>query len=245
MNVLILGATSAIAEQVARIYAGRGASLLLVGRNPARLAALRDDMRVRGASRCETRSLDLDHVSTHTRLVDEADAALDGPIDIALLAHGVLGAPGEYAVSGEAAARVIHTNLVGPVSLLTLLAARMEVRGQGTLAAIGSVAGDRGRASNYAYGAAKGGLALFLQGLRNRLNASGVHVLTVKPGFVDTPMTANVPKTALFASPERVARDIVRAIDRRKDILYTPWFWSLIMFAVRALPERIFKKTRF
>ena len=146
------------------------------------------------------------------------------------------------AVDGAAAARILHTNLVGPASLLTAFAARMAPRGRGTLVALASVAGDRGRGSNHAYGAAKGGLALFLQGLRNRHHRAGLHVLTVKPGFVDTPMTARVPHNALFADPRGVARSIVRAADTRRDVVYVPWFWRLIMLMVRSIPERVFKR---
>jgi decaprenylphospho-beta-D-erythro-pentofuranosid-2-ulose 2-reductase len=241
VNVAILGATSAIAEEVARRYAERGAALLLVGRNRARLEAVRDDLRVRGAARAEVVVADLDAVERHASLVEAAEALL-GPADVVLLAQGTLGDRAAYAVDGAAAARVLHTNLLAPASLLTLFAARMEARRHGTLAAIGSVAGDRGRASNYAYGAAKGGLALFLQGLRNRLARSHVHVLTVKPGFVDTPMTARLPKNALYAQPGAVAARIVAAIDARRDVLYVPGFWRWIMLAVRAIPERIFKR---
>jgi decaprenylphospho-beta-D-erythro-pentofuranosid-2-ulose 2-reductase len=241
MRIAVLGATSGIAEAVARRYASRGAVLLLVGRNRARLEAVRDDLRVRGAARAEVLVEDLDAVDRHAALVDAAEALL-GPADVVLLAQGALGDPAAYAADGAAAARVLHTNLVAPASLLTLFAARMEARGHGTLAAIGSVAGDRGRASNYAYGAAKGGLALFLQGLRNRLARAGVAVLTVKPGFVDTPMTAHLPRNALFADPERVATCIVRALDRRRDVVYAPGFWRWIMLAVRAIPERLFKR---
>ncbi len=243
MNVVLFGATSAIAEAVARVYARRGASLFLVARQPLRLAAMCADLRLRGAARCEGRAADLDDLALHAPLVDEAEALL-GPADVVLLAQGALGDPAEYRASAEAAARVLGTNLVAPASLMTLVASRMEARGKGSLAAIGSVAGDRGRASNYAYGAAKGGLALFLQGLRNRLAARGVHVLTVKPGFVDTPMTGAIRKNALFARPETVARDIVRALDERTDVLYTPWFWRFIMLVVKAIPEALFKRMK-
>jgi short-subunit dehydrogenase len=241
VNVLVLGATSLIAEHVARIYAGRGASLFVVGRNEARLQAIRDDLRIRGAVRSEARTADLDDLACHPRLIEEAEEAV-GPLDVALVAQGVLGEPARCRTTGAETARVLHANLVGPASLLTLIAARMEARGRGTIAGISSVAGERGRASNYEYGAAKGGFSLFLQGLRNRLYRSGVHVLTIKPGFVDTPMTAALPKNALYTQPQAVARDIVRAIDRRRDVLYTPWFWRLIMLAIRAIPERLFKR---
>ncbi len=241
MNVVVLGATSAIAERVGRLYAARGAKLLLVGRNAVRLEAVAADLRLRGAERVEARALDLDDLAAHAALAAEADALL-GPVDLVLVAQGALGDPAVYATDGAAAAQVLHTNLVAPASLLTAFAAGMAARKRGVLVVIGSVAGDRGRGSNFAYGAAKGGLALFAQGLRNRWWSAGVRVLTVKPGFVDTPMTAHVPKNALFASPEGVAAAIVRAVDARREVVYLPWFWRWIMLAVRAIPERVFKK---
>ena len=130
------------------------------------------------------------------------------------------------------------------VALLTLLANRLEVQGNGCLAVISSVAGDRGRPSNYVYGAAKGGISIFLQGLRARLHRAGVAVVTVKPGFVDTPMTAKLPRTPLFASARRVGRTVYRAIERRRDVVYVPWFWRPIMVLVKTIPEAIFKRLR-
>lgn len=235
-RVLVLGATSAIAQQVARLYAARGASLFLVGRNPERLAAVADDLRVRGAS-VETAVADLDDPSLHGELLDRAV-----PLQIVLLAHGVLGDPQQTAQDARAAGDVLWTNLLAPVSLLTHAAQRMEEQRSGCLVALSSVAGDRGRASNAVYGASKAGLTAFLSGLRNRLSRTGVRVVTVKPGFVDTPMTAHVPKNPLFASPERVARDVVRAVDRGRDVVYTPWWWRLVMLVVKLIPERIFKR---
>jgi short-subunit dehydrogenase len=130
------------------------------------------------------------------------------------------------------------------LSFLTLLANYFEKRGTGTLAAISSVAGDRGRQSNYIYGTTKAALSTFLQGLRNRLSSKNVHVLTIKPGFVDTPMTAHLKRGLLFATPEKVAQDIIRAIAGKKSVLYTPWFWRWIMLAIKMIPETIFRKLR-
>jgi short-subunit dehydrogenase len=140
---------------------------------------------------------------------------------------------------------MLATDFTSPVLLSQAIALRLAAsQGSGTLAVIGSVAGDRGRQSNYAYGAAKGGLAVFLAGLRNRMFPRGVHVLTVKPGFVDTPMTAEVRKNALFATPDRVAGDILHAVARSKNEIYTPGYWRVIMAIIRAVPERIFKKLK-
>ena len=139
---------------------------------------------------------------------------------------------------------MLHTNFLSAVSLLTPLANRFEAQKAGTLVVISSVAGDRGRQSNYVYGASKGALSVFLQGLRNRLARSGVAVVTVKPGFVDTPMTAGVKKNALFATPDKVAQGIVRAADARKDEVYLPGFWGPNRFAIRGIPERVFKRMK-
>jgi short-subunit dehydrogenase len=235
-RVLVLGATSAIAQQIARLYAARQASLFLVARNRERLSAVADDLRVRGAS-VETAVADLDDASLHANLIARA-----APLDIVLLAHGVLGDPVQTTHDAGAALDVLTTNLLAPVSLLTYAAQRMEEQRSGCLVALSSVAGDRGRASNPVYGASKAGLSAYLSGLRNRLSRTGVRVVTVKPGFVDTPMTAHVPKNPLFASPERVARDVVRAVDRHRDVVYTPWWWRFVMLVVRLVPERIFKR---
>jgi short-subunit dehydrogenase len=136
----------------------------------------------------------------------------------------------------------LQTNGTSVIALLTLLANRFEAQGHGTLAVIGSVAGDRGRQSNYVYGTAKGMLAIFLQGLRNRLHRRGVNVLTIKPGFVDTPMTAGFEKGPLWASPEQVASRIIVAIDKGWDVVYAPAFWRLIMLVITTIPERVFKR---
>jgi short-subunit dehydrogenase len=242
-KVLVLGATSAIAQSTVRLLAARGASLYLVGRNPERLEAVAKDARTRGAARVETEAVDLDDLAQHEALVERAATALGG-LDGALLAHGILGNQEAAQRSYAEAEKVLRTNFLSAVSLLTPLANLFEAQKAGTLVVISSVAGDRGRQSNYVYGASKGALSVFLQGLRNRLAHAGVAVVTVKPGFVDTPMTADVKKNALFATPEKVARGIVRAADARKDEVYLPGFWGPIMFAIRGIPERVFKRMK-
>ncbi|HYO51716.1 SDR family oxidoreductase [Archangium sp.] len=242
-KVLVLGATSAIAQSTVRLLSARGASLYLVGRNTERLEAVAKDARTRGAARVETETLDLDDATQHEALVERAAAALGG-LDGALLAHGILGNQEAAQRSYAEAEKVLRTNFLSAVSLLTPLANRFEAQKAGTLVVISSVAGDRGRQSNYVYGASKGALNVFLQGLRNRLARSGVAVVTVKPGFVDTPMTAAMKKNALFAQPEKVARGILRAADARKDEVYLPGFWGPIMFAIRGIPERVFKRMK-
>jgi decaprenylphospho-beta-D-erythro-pentofuranosid-2-ulose 2-reductase len=241
IRVLIVGATSAIAAEVARLYAGRGASLVLTGRNPTRLAAVGDDLRVRGATKVETEVLDLLDRDRHAAVVEHAFA---GGLDVALLAHGDLPDQQRCQTDPREAARALELNLVATVELLTLLGSEFESRRAGTIAVITSVAGDRGRQSNYVYGAAKAGVSVFLQGLRQRLRAAGVRVVTLKPGFVDTPMTAHLPRNPLASSPRRAARAIYRAIETRRDVAYIPWFWRPVMALIRAVPEFLFKRLR-
>jgi len=240
-RIVVFGATSAIAQACARIWAGRGDALFLVGRNAERLKAVAGDLKVRGAPKVEFLAHDLADLEAHERLVGRADEALGG-IDVALVAHGVLGDQMLLREDISLAVESIQVNFVSAASLLSHLANLMEKRKGGTIAVISSVAGDRGRQSNYVYGAAKAGLTAFASGLRNRLQKSGVSVVTIKPGFVDTPMTAHVKKGPLFARPDTVARAIVRAIDRRKDVVYVPGFWRPIMWLIRSIPERIFKR---
>ena len=177
-------------------------------------------------------------------LLAKAGAALGGDLDVVLIAYGTLS--NQVACEADAALtlRELNTNFLSVASLLTELANRLKHQGHGTLAVISSVAGDRGRPSNYVYGSAKGALSLFLQGLRGRLFHVGVHVLTIKPGFVDTPMTADVKKNPLFASPQRVGADIVRACDQGRNVLYTPFFWRFVMTVIRLIPEPLFKRLK-
>lgn len=240
-RILIVGATSAIAAATARLYAADGARLVLTGRDPERLAAVARDLEVRGASRVHTEALDVLDFERHALVVRSAWDAYGG-LDTALVAHGVLPDQEHCEADSGAAVAALRVNLTATVSLLTLLANRFEAQGHGRLAAISSVAGDRGRAGNYVYGASKAGLSVFLEGLRARLHRSGVAVVTLKPGFVDTPMTAGIPKNPLFASSERAGRAIHRAIEHRRGVVYIPWFWRPVMAAVRLLPESLFKR---
>ncbi|HEY0760608.1 MAG TPA: SDR family oxidoreductase [Acidisarcina sp.] len=239
-RVLVLGATSAIAIATMRLLAPAGARFFLVGRNPQKLEVVAQDLLTRGAADVVCEALDLDDTAAHPALLAAAAGSL-GTITIALIAHGVNGdqekAQQDY---GEAEA-ILRTNLLSPVSLITWLANYFESTKQGTLAVISSVAGDRGRKSNYVYGASKGALSIFLDGVRNRIDRSGAHVLTIRPGFVSTPMTAHLPQGPLFASADKVGRGILSAIEGRKDIVYLPGFWRPIMFIIRSVPGRIFK----
>ncbi|HEX3986559.1 MAG TPA: SDR family oxidoreductase [Acidobacteriaceae bacterium] len=240
-RVLALGATSAIAEATLRRMAEEGASFFLVARNAAKLAAVSADLVTRGAAVAVGEVADLDDTAGHPALLSRAVGALGG-LDIALLAHGVLGDQPRAEQDYRAAEAVLRTNFLSAVSLVTWLANYFEAERRGTIAVISSVAGDRGRKSNYVYGASKGGLNVFLDGVRNRIDRAGVQVLTIKPGFVATPMTAHLPRNALFAQPAEVARYVLRGIDRRRDVVYAPPFWGLIMLVVRSIPGRIFKR---
>ncbi len=241
--MLIVGATSAIAAEAAKVFAASGARLFLTGRDPARLAAVADDLRVRGAAHVGTAVLDVTDVARHEAIVEEAARALRR-VDAVLIAHGMLPDQRRCQESVADALRALEVNFIASAALLTVVANRLESQRHGCIAVITSVAGDRGRGSNYVYGAAKGGLHVFLQGLRNRLHPAGVSVVEIKPGFVDTPMTAHLRKNPLFASPARVGRAVHRAIARRREIVYVPWFWRPVAVGLKLLPERLFKRLK-
>lgn len=242
-KILIIGANSAIAQAVAQRYADQGADLYLMARNVSNLQLLATDLRVRGASSVHYDEFKAEELDTLIGKVDQAFEELK-EIDIVLVAYGSL--PDQRACEADArlTAQAFQVNAGSVLVLLTHLANYFEAQGTGTLAVIGSVAGDRGRQSNYVYGAAKGALAIFLQGLRNRLHPKGVHVLTIKPGFVDTPMTAEFPKGALWSSPGDVAAAIVKAINGKRDVVYVPGWWRWIMLAIRSTPEFVFKRLK-
>lgn len=243
-NVLIIGATSAIAEAMARRYAQRSANLHLLGRNEDRLAAMVDDLTVRGAHSVTTAAFDADELDSHEKLLDQAFTTLaeHGPLDVALIAHGTLADQRRCEEEPAVALTELHTNAISTTSLLLLLANRLEAQRQGSIAVITSVAGDRGRRSNYVYGAAKAMVSTLLDGLRIRLAPAGVHVVDIRPGFVDTPMTAELDKGPLWAEPGTVADQAIKAIDGARNVVYTPGFWRWIMGAVRSVPYPIFRR---
>lgn len=240
-KVLIIGATSAIAEAVARRFAGSGDRLHLMARNPERLQDLARDLRVRGATAVDCSPFDAkDHAGTAS-IIGQAIQSMGG-LDVVLIAHGTLPDQKACEASFDLTLQELDTNAISVMGMLTYLANYCEAHRHGTIAVISSVAGDRGRQSNYVYGAAKGAVSVFLQGLRNRLYRSGVRVLTIKPGFVDTPMTASFKKGLLWVSPETIARGIEAAIARGRDVAYLPRFWLPIMCVIKMIPERIFKR---
>ena len=240
-RILIIGATSAIAGATARILAQRGDRLYLLARNQERLSSLAADLKIRGAASVGYSQLDINDFDVHEDTINTAFAAL-GKIDVALIAHGTLPDQRICEVDFNTALAELNTNAISTVSLLTHLAKKLERQKSGTIAVITSVAGERGRQSNYVYGAAKGMVSVFLQGLRNRLHSSGVSVLDIKPGFVDTPMTARFKKGVLWAKPETIAVGIIKALDRKKSVTYLPWFWKYIMLIIKSIPESIFKR---
>lgn len=240
-QVLILGATSDIARAVALRFAAAGHPLVLAGRDMPALERAAADIVLRHAVETRTLAFDAREVAGFTGFV----AALDPLPEVAICAIGAMGAQHESERDPEAAAQVIRATLEGPALILGALAERFAERGSGTLVGISSVAGERGRASNYVYGSAKAGLTAFLSGLRNRLAGQGVHVVTVLPGFVATRMTDGMELPArLVAQPEEVAEAIFRAVTRRRDVIYVRPVWRLVMTVIRALPERVFKRTR-
>lgn len=242
-SIIIFGATSAIAEATARLFAQNGDRICLVARNTEKLTRLENDLTARGAKEIISTSMDMNEVNQHAELIEKVSQQW-GKIDIALIAHGTLPDQKACEASVELTLAELNTNAISTVALLTRLANQMESQGSGTLAVISSVAGDRGRQSNYVYGAAKGMVTRFLQGLRNRLAAKGVQVLDIKPGFVDTPMTESFTKGALWAQPEDIANCIVKGIEGKKSTIYTPWFWQWIMLIIKSIPEPIFKRLK-
>ncbi|MDR6095856.1 SDR family oxidoreductase [Stenotrophomonas sp. SORGH_AS_0321] len=240
-KILIIGATSAIAEAVARVYAVRASAIFLVGRNAARLDNIAADLRVRGAHQVASAALDVNDISMHAATLDAAWSAFGG-IDTVLIAHGTLPDQAACDASVELALREFGTNGTSTIALAADVAQRLQAGG--TLAVISSVAGDRGRASNYLYGSAKAAVSTYLSGLGQRLRPNGVNVLTIKPGFVDTPMTAAFKKGALWATPDKVAAGIAKAIDRRRPVAYLPGFWWAIMMVIKNIPEFVFRRIK-
>jgi decaprenylphospho-beta-D-erythro-pentofuranosid-2-ulose 2-reductase len=244
-KVVVLGATSGIALEVQRQLARQGCELLLVARSAQRISELQCDLAVRGAQHVFTYAADLACVQQHAAIFDFARRTFPD-FDTVLLAYGSMHDQKDSETSVDVLLEELQVNFVSATAILTLFAAELEGRRSGCLAAITSVAGDRGRRPNYVYGSAKGALSLFLQGLRSRLHPAGVRVITIKPGPVQTPMTDHLPNAARFADPEQVGRDIAGALERRSpDVLYTPKIWRYIMGAVQQIPEGIFKRLSF
>ncbi len=243
-RILLTGATSAIAQAAARHFAADGDALVLAGRDIERLENVADDLRARGAIQVETLQIDFLDIERCPALVQRARELLDG-LDVLLIAQGTL--PDQTACEGdvEKTLREYALNASSVIALLVPASTLFEAQRHGCLAVITSIAGVRGRRSNYVYGAAKAGVSAFLEGLRGRLAASGVSVVDVRPGFVDTPMTADIPKNPLFASAADVGQRVYRAVCRGEDVVYTPWFWRWIALVLVCIPRPIFKRLNF
>lgn len=237
---ILLGASSSMARAFARRVAGAGQGLILAGRDLEDLERVAADARIRGAPLAEALAFDARHPGAIARLSTRV-AGISGTINVAVFL-GSMPDQAEIDADPLTLSGVIADGLTGAAHALHTLAPRIEAEGAGVVIGVGSVAGDRGRLKNYVYGAAKAGFHTYLAGLRNRLGRSGAHVLTVKPGFVDTAMTWGLPGLFLVASPDAVAEAMWRAAERRRNILYVPWFWAGIMAIIRLVPERVFKR---
>lgn len=235
-NVLIVGATSGIARAIAATYASQGASLVLAGRDAAALEADASDLRVRYEVGVRVAMFDALDPASGQALADGVDC------QVAVLCHGVM-LDNEAARADLAAhQKMIEVNYTSHALLMERLADKLSERGGGVIAVLSSVAGDRGRGSNYCYGATKAALSAYADGLRGRLNGGPVHVVTVKPGPTATAMTQGLPGQTKMADPKQVAKQVVAAIHKRKDFIYTPTKWRLIMAVICAIPERLFKR---
>jgi decaprenylphospho-beta-D-erythro-pentofuranosid-2-ulose 2-reductase len=243
-KILIIGATSAIANSCARIWAVEKAEFFLVARDQNKLQQVAADLVARGAVLVKTHAIDLNKFDAHQEAIEASFNALS-KIDVALIAHGTLPDQKKCEENVEVALQEFSSNGLSVIAILTLLANKMEKQNFGTIAVISSVAGDRGRGSNYLYGSAKAAVTAFCEGLRARMFKVGVHVLTIKPGFVNTPMTKDLSLPQLLvAAPEKVAQDICKAIEKKSDSIYTPFFWWGIMTIIKAIPTAIFKKLK-
>lgn len=239
-KIVIIGATSSIAQATIRELATKDTAFFLAARDVRKLQAVTDDLRARGVT-VHSSEFQASDMTQYEPLMETADTTLGG-YDSVLIAHGVLPDQIECETDTAAFDRAFTINATSVIQLATLAAQHFELRGSGTLAVISSVAGDRGRQSNYAYGAAKAAVSAFLQGLRQRLHKQGINVVTIKPGPVRTPMTAHMTTGALTAEPEAVARAIVRGMEHGTAVVYTPWFWRPIMAIIRAIPEWLFRR---
>jgi short-subunit dehydrogenase len=237
---LVLGASSSVARAFARVAGEAGSDLILAGRDIADIDRTAADVRIRGGSQVDVRAFDATDRASHASFVAELPRR---PFNV-FLAFGLQVPQGSIERDPLLAEQVIAVNYLGAVSILSRLAPRMADEGRGAIVVLSSVAGDRGRPSNYVYGSAKAGLNAYLQGLRATYSARRISVTTVKPGFMDTAMTYGVSGMFLVASPEACARACLRFAAKGRDVAYFPAFWWLIMAIIKAIPERIFKRLR-
>lgn len=237
---IILGATSSMAKAFARQVTEAGAGVFLCGRDMADMEASAADCAARGAPVAEALKFDARDEKTFTPIIDRARNE-DGQLHVAVFV-GSMPTQEQIDADPDLIKGVVTNSHIGPATFLQMLAPELEARGAACVVGVGSVAGDRGRIGNYVYGSAKAGFHIYLAGLRNRLTRSGGHVVTVKPGFSDTAMTWGLEGMFLVASPDKISSDILKAVEKKKDVIYTPFFWRYIMGIIKFIPERIFKK---
>jgi len=240
-TILILGASSDMAVAIAKKFAGAGDNIQLAARQADRLKPLQSDLSIRHSISCTLHEFDAEQTELHAAFF----ASLDPKPDITICVFGYLGDQKKAESDWKECERIIRVNYTGAVSILNIVAGEYATLGKGTIAGISSVAGERGRQSNYFYGSAKAGFTAYLSGLRNRLFHHQVHVLSVQPGFVYTRMTENMPLPKLLtATPEHVAATIYTAIRKKKNVVYVKWFWRWIMLIIKSIPEFMFKKLK-
>jgi decaprenylphospho-beta-D-erythro-pentofuranosid-2-ulose 2-reductase len=244
-SVVILGGASTVARAIAHEFAREGYSLVLADYDREENERIAADVRVRFDAKCTALPFDATDYDSHAAFVDQCTGTFGALPEGVVLCFGFMAEQTDAQADVTIARRTIDTNFTGAVSILERFAEAFEQRQSGFIAALSSVAGDRGRQSNYIYGASKGGLSIYLQGLRNRLHPAGVGVTTIKPGFMDTKMTYGMDLPApLTASPEQAARAIYKAIQKRRDEAYTLFMWRYIMMIIRNIPEWQFKKMK-
>jgi decaprenylphospho-beta-D-erythro-pentofuranosid-2-ulose 2-reductase len=243
-RVLILGATSPIARALALRFAFDGARVYLAARNAEEARRVAEDVSVRAGVPALSGTFDASDFASHEEFIRDAATKLGG-LDGVVVCFGTLGDEDVAQTDPGEALATIHQNFTGAVSLITLAARHLEQQRSGFIIVIGSVAGERGRKKNYVYGSAKGALATFAQGLRGRLAACDVHVMTVKLGTVDTRMTWGRDGALLTIAPNKAADLIYAAYRKRAEVVYVPWFWRFIMGTIRLIPERRFKRVSF
>ena len=243
-NIVIIGATSGISQSVTKKMLADDVCMHLVARDERKLNIVASDIASRGCGEVHCYQLDFNMLSQHASVVqDIIDKA--GVIDTLFVCYGIMHSQSDCEADVTKAVEQVTSNYTSVVSLLVLFSQVMQKQNTGTIAVVSSVAGDRGRKSNYIYGSAKAGLTTFLEGLRYKLYEKGIHVLTIKPGFVDSPMTAHLKKGILWVSTEVVAEHIMNAINKKKSVAYVPPFWFLIMLIIKNIPAFIFRKLNF
>ncbi|WP_276485105.1 SDR family oxidoreductase [Paraflavitalea pollutisoli] len=240
-TVLILGAASDMAVAIAKKYASAGHAIQLAARNVQRLKALESDIAIRYNTTCTAYEFDALQFTSHQAFFD----SLPVKPDITICVFGYLGENETARANWSESEKIIHTNYTGAVSILNVVSNYYAAQKKGVIAGISSVAGERGRQSNYIYGSAKAGFTAYLSGLRNRMFHEQVHVVTVQPGFVYTRMTENLTLPPLLtAQPEAVANTVFKAVDKKKNVVYVKWFWRWIMLIIKSIPEFLFKKLK-